>query len=433
MSSMGVSPQNSFGQALWAVAEYFAYPFMMFVATPIFLHSLGDAKYGQWMLLLTFAGFGGLGGLGMGPAATHAVAVARGRNDLSSSVTGVRSCLAVSFLSSLLLAFSIFMVGGLLGDKVFAAMGSHNEVVEIATFAAALIVIQQVDGVFAGVLRGMERFSLSARIEMTIKCAMVFAALAAATITGKVITVFAVTLMISVIGTGLKGWFASRQLEQGLLWPKWSVPDMKNALRFGGWIWVQGLGSLIFSTVDRLLVGSLLGASQLAYYSIALQLAQQVQTVPAAGAQVLFPRVAHASESGESPFRLAVNASLLVAAIAMTLALGLLVFGDWLLFHWVGPDRAEHVGAILPWLLLAFVLVAMPSGAHFVLMGRGYVRFLAIIGLVAGLLSLAVAAVSMQHIGILGAVLGKTIYGCVVLLLIPKMLYALSRNRAHGE
>jgi O-antigen/teichoic acid export membrane protein len=320
------------------------------------------------------------------------------------------------------------MSGGLLGDKVFAAMGSHKEVVLITTFAAGMIVVQQCDGVFAGVLRGMEQFNISARIEMSVKLSMVLGALIAAILTKDVLAVFATTFVVSLIGMVVKGWMASRRLEQGFLWPKWSRPEMKTAMNFGGWIWMQGLGSLIFSTADRLLVGSILGASQLAYYSIALQLAQQVQTVPAAGAQVLFPRIARATELGENPFRFAVNASLLVAAIAGLLALGLLIFGDWLLLHWIGPERAQHVGAIMPWVLFAFVLVGMPSGAHFVLMGRGYVKFLAILGLVAGLLSLGIAAISLPYMGITGAALGKIVYGCTVLLLIPKMLNVLRRK-----
>ena len=420
---------GSIQQSLWAASEYFAYPLMMFAATPLFLYSLGDAKYGQWMLLLTFAGFGGLGGLGMGPAATHAVAVARGKVDLAVAYNEVRACLAVSFLSSLLLAVLIFSFGGLLGDRVFSQMGSHDELVMITTFAAALIVIQQVDGVFASVLRGMERFNLSARIEMSIKFSLVIGALLAALATRGVLAVFIVAFVVSAFGAGVKGFFAARQLQCGPLFPNWSVSDMRKALGFGGWIWMQGLGSLIFSTADRLLVGSLLGASQLAYYSIALQLAQQIQTVPAAGAQVLFPKVALALERGDDSYKLAVNASFIVAAIAAALTALLLIFGDWLLPYWVGAERAAHVWEILPWLSTAFFLVALPTGAHFVLMGRGHVKFLAVIGIVAGLLSITVAAISLSTIGILGAVLGKVVYGFIVLLLIPKMFSTSSQHK----
>ena len=42
---------------------------------------------------------------------------------------------------------------------------------------------------------------------------------------------------------------------------------------------------------SRMLVGSLLGASSLTYYSIAAQLAMQVHAASAAGLSVIFPKI----------------------------------------------------------------------------------------------------------------------------------------------
>ena len=44
-------------------------------------------------------------------------------------------------------------------------------------------------------------------------------------------------------------------------------------LHFAKWGWVQGVGSLVFGVADRLFVGSFLGATSLAFYSVASQLA----------------------------------------------------------------------------------------------------------------------------------------------------------------
>ena len=87
-------------QSLWGMAEYFAYPLMMFIATPFFLAQLGAQQYGQWMLILAFTGFGGIAGLGMGTAAIKEVSAHRGRGDMPGAILSVRACLGVTLVSS---------------------------------------------------------------------------------------------------------------------------------------------------------------------------------------------------------------------------------------------------------------------------------------------------------------------------------------------
>ena len=73
--------------------------------------------------------------------------------------------------------------------------------------------------------------------------------------------------------------------------PTRSIAPMQRLLRFGKWMWMQTLGGLLFSVVDRLVVGAAFGASDLARYSICMQLAQLVHGVQATALQPIFPWV----------------------------------------------------------------------------------------------------------------------------------------------
>ncbi len=413
----------------WAMAEYVAYPLMMFAATPLFLAALGAAQYGQWMLLITFTGFGGLAGFGMGPAATKEVSAARGRGDLADAADGARACLAVALLGALALSAVLVAIGLGPGAGWLARMGTPERVAAIVLFAAALIALEQLDSVFAGVLRGFERFDLSARIEVSAKLVLVLATAAVAWFTRDLLAVFATATLVTVVRALVKR-AAARRLIGAALVPRWSRPHVRQAFGFGGWVWVQSIGSMLFAVADRLLIGALLGAEPLARYAIALQLAQQVQTIPAAGAQVLLPTVAQRAAAGQDYRRLAIRATLALSAVALAGALALVIVGRPLLALWVGERMAAGVWPTLPWLAAAYALLALPTAAHYVRLGSGGERFVAVVTIIAGASAFAAAWILTPTYGLIGASAARIVYGLIALSLLNVIAFDPSRRQA---
>jgi O-antigen/teichoic acid export membrane protein len=416
----------------WAMAEYLAYPVMMLAAMPLYLWALGTAQYGQWMLLLTVTGFGGLAGLGMGPTATRMVAAAAGRGEMENALDAARACLAITLASALALAAIILLAGWTVGDEMFARVGTRNDILTIVGFAAFLLTIEQIDSVFAGILRGLERFDLSARLEIGAKIVQVVCTAVVVWHTRSLIAVFLVMSLIAIARTGAKVIVVQRQLSVDWLTPKWVTSEVRVAFQFGKWVWLQSAGSLMFAVADRALIGAMLGANALAQYAIALQLVQQVQTVPAAGAQVLFPAVAKRQQAGQDWRALATRATLAVAMFGTIGALALVLLGNWFLQLWVGPTLAAEVSPVLPWLALAFGLLSFPTVAHHVLMGSGRAVFVAISTIIAGLLCLLLAPWTIGQMGLTGAAAGRIGYAMITLIMIPAMYRPLKYDEMRG-
>ena len=423
-------------QGGWAIAEYAAFPLLMFAATPFFIHTLGVAQYGQWMLLLTFNGLGGVAGLGMGAAAIKEVSGARGRGDSAAAHAAVRSCLAVTMLSSLALASVIAGIGLTYGPELLGKMGSTTIIHVVFMAAAILIAIEQVDSVFAGVLRGFERFDLSARIEVVSKFTTVVAAIAIAALGHELIPVIASTIILTIGRAMLKGWFAGRQLGIGWILPAWDPVIVRRVFSFGKWTWLQSVGAALFATGDRLLVGGLLGADALARYSVCLQLAQQIQAIPAAAAQTMFPMISRKIARDEAIATPAIRATMILTALAVAIAVPLLIFGHTILTLWVGRAFADAGGATLSILTVAFMMLAINNVPHFVLLGLNRSMTVALCNIGAGFASLVTAFVFIHREGLEGAALGRVVYGVVACAMIVIMLGAvrssLDHNRLHG-
>jgi O-antigen/teichoic acid export membrane protein len=412
--------------SIWGMAEYFAYPLMMFLATPLFLLWLGQVQYGQWMLLLTFNGLGGLAGLGMGSAAIRDVAAARGRDDAPGALAAVRACVSVTLLSGVAVAGLLLLFGAFAGGDLLARMGDPALIRTIIAVAALLILLEQLDTVFAGTLRGMERFDVSARVEALTKGGLVVAALLAAWATRDLMWVFAATAGMTMVRLCVKAGVASRMLGT-LPWPSWDRPRMAAVFAFGKWTWAQALGAALFSTADRFLVGGLLGAEALARYSICLQLAQQVQTIPAAGAQFLFPAVSRRREAGEDYRRLAIRASLAIAAFGAAIGLPLALLAEPILRLWVGAEIAASSAGVLALLVLAFTILAANVGPFYVLLGSGRERFVALLNIGAGFVALGLLWLAINEAGLIGAAVGRIGFAAIISLSIVAFAAQLSK------
>ena len=372
------------------------------------------------MLLLTFTGFGGLAGMGMGPAATKDVAAHRGRNDAAGALAAARACVSVTLVSSITLSLLMIFAGLTLGPDLLVRVGEPNEVRAIICFAAVLIALEQLDAVFAGSLRGLERFGLSARIEVTAKFATVVASVLIAWATRDLITIYWCVTLLTVIRAMAKAWWASKLLG-GALIPSLDRARAQDAFAFGKWTWAQSLGGAMFATADRLLVGALLGADALARYSVCVQLAQQIQTIPAAGAQFLFPAVSRRRETGEDFRQLVIRASLIIGSVGILIATPIALFSYFILNLWVGIAIATTTWPILSLLAIGYTILALNVGPHFALLGAGKVQFVAIVNIVAGVFAVIFCIVGILYLGLLGAAIARLCYAIVTLWLVIRI------------
>ncbi len=401
---------------LWAVLEYGWYPLLVFIATPYLLHTLGPEKYGHWMLLTATVGFGAVLNVGTGAATIKYVSAGRGRTDGGDIERTVSSSLAIALVGGGLLAALIFVVFWFAGGIFFEKMGDQSLVRLTGVAAALLVWIEQIDNVFASALKGAEQFGRAARIEMVSKTAQIFAAVLAVAVWGSMTALYAALVLVAIARLIAKSWMARQSLALSSLRPAFA--NVGEILHFAKWGWLQGVGGLLFGVADRLLVGSFLGATSLAHYSVASQLAQQIHALSAAGLSVLFPKVSRKLE-GDASFSLLRITKLTMAGnllASSVLALGLLIFGRKILSLWLGQAEAEASAEILWYLTIAYWILAANIVPHFILLGLGRMRFIAVSNFAAGITLLIVVYVLLPFHGLTGIGLARIAYGIVSLI-----------------
>lgn len=416
-------------QAAWAAADQGINPVLQLAVTPFFISRLGKQGFALWVLGITIVNMSQVVSCGAGITATKHVSADLAEQAPHRAVLAVRAALTLAVLGGVATVSLLWMLAPVVATAFFSALGPPQAVARVLLMAGMAAAIQEIDGVFAGAIKGAERFDLGAKIEVPARVGITASLLVLADRVGAADVMLAGLTLTLFIKAGLKAWRASVLLaDWRCCLPSLSILPLKRVFRFGVWQWLQAAGSALFTSLDQLLVGGLLGARTLLRYSVCLQLAQYVHLVPSVLMQVIFPRVSSLGRCLSSHDRNSMLRSTTLVAVGTALLLGLplIIFARPLLAVWIGPDFAEDNHWLLVLLVVVHILLAVNIGAYFILLGLGESARSARIVLSAAAVQ-SMAAILLAPFGILA-------FGCnrLVYSIGTAFLYKAARARDHA-
>lgn len=319
---------------------------------PIYLSVIGESRYGVLAIAWLLLGYFGLFDLGLGRATAQHIAALRDAAAVDR---------AQIFWTALILNVGLGIVGGLLiwpiANYFFGHVFKIEEVLRPEMQAAVPWLILAVpmatlSGVLTGGLQGRERFLELNVISVTGTVLFQMLPLAAAMLYGANLSVVLPAALLARLCTLLVLFYRCRQNITLGHPPAFVRSKAKSLLHFGGWVTVSSIVGPFMTILDRFIIGSMIGAKAVTYYTIPYQLGERSTVVSSSHTAALFPRLAAASD--EERMRLA-NESLRVIVVIMLpimVAAILLVrpFFSW----WINPDFAGQSANIAAILLLGF-------------------------------------------------------------------------------
>lgn len=129
------------------------------------------------------------------------------------------------------------------------------------------------------------------------------------------------------------------------------APQPRHAFElfgYGAWIFLSALLVPFFMTLDKLLIGAMLGAAAVAYYSIPDQLVRRISVLPAAFARSVFPRISALDAVGAR--ELSLRSMRILFAVVTPVVVMLSVVMHPFLSVWIDhefADRASGPGVLL--------------------------------------------------------------------------------------
>jgi O-antigen/teichoic acid export membrane protein len=403
-------------RATWAVTDALIGPILLMAITPLLLQNLGVGGFGLWVLAISITGFGQLASVGVGVTTTKHVSSDLGNGKPAQAIAATRAALTVALIGGGLLMLVTAPLAPYLASAVFEKMGSPDTVAWALIWGVALLIVQEVDGVFAGALRGAQRYDIAAQVELVSRPIWAGVIIMAAWLFKEPLAVLTASLGVNILKVFLKGLRVKQVLGGNCFLPSRSKVDIRRTIEFGKWVWLQGIGGVLFGVLDRILIGAFFGAADLSRYSICLQLAQFVHGIQASAFQILMPWVSTKNANNKTTNTKLINKLAIwggVLCLILPIAMGIMAVT--VLGFWINPRFAAENSSICIVLLFAYGLLSFNIPCHFLLLGMNFAKYVALVNALAGLLSILFSIFLLPQ-GIIAFAIGKLIYAPVTLL-----------------
>lgn len=359
---------NLFGLALPLAAG--------FAAIPMVVRALGTERFGILALVWVVFGYFGLFDLGLGRTATRTVADALGRGAPEVIPAAVWTTVGLQTAIGLAAAgLSHLLAPSLVRHVLNIPAAFAGETVLTLRLVGWSLPVMFVAASFRGVLEAAQRFDLVNAVKAPLNVLFYVLPLVGAAI-GCALPGIVVLLILS-RAAALAAWAA---LGLRVLPVLRAAPVFRRALvrpifSFSGWLGLSGVLYAVTTSIDRLVIGSLLTVEAVAFYSAPYEAINRLGVVPNSLSMVLFPAFSFlggGDRAGRAEDLFARSTKLLLLTTGPVFVLLMFFAGDALRL-WLGPDfaaRSAFVVTVLAAGFLANTVVAVPNNY---LMGIGRV------------------------------------------------------------
>lgn len=322
------------------------------VTIPIYLSLIGEARYGVLAIAWLLLGYFGLFDLGLGRATAQRIAALRG---------GTPAERAQTFWTALTLNVGLGIVGGLLiwpiasfffGNVFKVEDALRPEMQAAVPWLILAVPMATLSGVLTGALQGRERFLELNLISVSGTVLFQLLPLASAMYWGADLGVLLPAALFARLLTLLLLYgCCSQRIFQG--YPVTFVrAQAGQLLRFGGWVTVTSFVGPMMVILDRFIIGAMVGAKAVAFYTIPFQLAERITIIPTALSSALFPLFAAVSREEEQ--RLAQQGlRTLVVVMTPMVVIGIIYIEPFIAW-WISPEFAHQSSLVGQILLIGF-------------------------------------------------------------------------------
>ncbi|MBV9287276.1 MAG: oligosaccharide flippase family protein [Hyphomicrobiales bacterium] len=377
------------------------------VTTPLYVRHVGEARYGVIWIMLVLLGYFGFMDLGLGRAATNALAKLRSAPQ-SERARVLLTTLILNLCFGLVGAVLLFVCGGYFVEHLLSVPESIKpEVAAAFPWMAGVFPLTLVSGVGIGALESRERFLLANILQIlgmtmsqTVPVIMAIAVnpSLAVVIPAAALTQAANAVVVLTVVYRIEGPFSFRGFDRR---------EASALLGYGGWVSVSNVVGPLLVSGDQFLIGSLLGAASVTHYAIPMTLIVRSQIFPAAVARTFFPRMSSLPHDAAGALG---GRALSALAHGYAMVCGpAIILASTFFRYWIGPDFAAVAAPVAKILFFGGWMNGLAFVAFTLLQGQGRPDLTGRIHVFELLPFLAVLWVLTSTLGIVGAAIAWTL------------------------
>ena len=229
-----------------------------------------------------------------------------------------------------------------------------------------------------------------------------------------------VQLLTAVVASVVAGYFAKRYLRFNRF-VDWE--QVNELFQYGKFVLGTNLSAMLYKTIDKFMLGGLLGSAATASYDAAIKVTNMADIPTNSMASILFPQSARRINNGKSAVKELYEKA--VGAIFALLIPGIvtvLIFAETIIVLLAGADYADSAGLLRLTILYGlFIPYAVQFGTVLDSIGKPKINFW-FTG-AGALLNVVLNFVFIMNFGIYGAVYGTLITYLITFFFMQRLLY----------
>jgi O-antigen/teichoic acid export membrane protein len=387
----------------------FAWPITLsFIATPFIVRQLGTESYGILALVSSFVGFLAFLDLGIAPSLVKYTVEFSQKKDFPSLNKIFKSALFFYILIGIIGGLAIGIFGLYFAPSLIKVSPPNVPILRIAFILAGVGFLANLAlSTFSAIPGSLQRFDITSKVNLLASTFSTLVSLALIIYWHKsLLYLLALGIIISLLATAVYFVINKKlipKLEQ--FPPRPYKGFVRKIFVFGGYASIGALAGTVLFELDKLVLGSIAGATAVAYYVLPGSIAEKIHSFIAATMTVIFPLSSELFDKGDlarihTLYRRATRIVLMVLVIGVT---PMYVYAHGFLLNWVGADYAEHSTLILQLLLATYTLLALTVIPFYVAFGAGKPKLTAVFSVLSGVLNIALMLLLIPKHGANGA------------------------------
>ncbi len=383
-----------------------------FFLMPFLVHSLGDAVYGVWILVLSFTGYVWLLDFGIRTTITKYVSEYKAKKDYE---------YLNKIISSSLFMFLLIGALTIVVSIIFACYLDKFVTIEPALIVDAKIAMVIIGintalffifGVFSGIISGEQRHDLSSRIEivsLSIKTLLIVILVKF----GYGIVALGVVTLLATIGSQTAIQIYAKkiypQLKISYKFISWDV--YRKIFSYSIYAFIVSVSAKIINQTDNIVIGIFLGPVWVTMYSVGARLSIYSRQLILIMSGVLMPTISEfqAKEEDHNIRRVLILGTKYSYMILLPVFMIFLVQGQDIITFWIGRKYISEGFPVALVLMMPHVLAPSEYIMGSVLYGIGRLKAVTIAAVIEAIANLVLSIIFVKKIGLIGVALGTLI------------------------
>lgn len=393
-----------------------------FFLSPFILHHLGDDAFGLWVLVFSLTGYYGIFDFGIRSSLVRFVSKFQATGDKEQLTRLINTSLFIyTSLGAILMVPTV--LGSIYVDRLFHISPEFLRDARILFFmVGSALALGFPLGISSGILEGLQEFYLlnwTNIVSLLIRAVLIVLALRHGL---GLLTVAFITVSLPLITSAVRGVFAQRILAIPYGWRYLDRHSLREVANYGSVTFMIIVAWRLRFKTDAIIIGSMLSAAAITYFSIGARLVDYSVEVVSSLAQIFTPMSSQFHATGDfNRLRVIFIAGNRACAFVMfPLCVSLIVMGKSVIEAWMGPRYISSYIVLLI-LLIPSTLYNAQTSSNRILFGISQHKTLAIIVLIEGVANVILSVALVRPLGIVGDAIGTAIpLLCTALIFLPR-------------